>query len=300
MISWITIIILAYFFFSLSSLGDKLVLNYSKSPKLYVFWVGFLSLLVLLLIPFVGINLPSTESFLWIILTSLVFILGLYVLYSAVLRFEVSRVIPIVGALQPIFILILSWIFFKEVIIKSNLLAFFILLIASFIISFESKIKLNTKLIISSLLASLLVAFGFIFTKKVFLIQPFFQGIIWIGVFNFLFAILFLIDSNLREQIFVKKSAFRKKNIVLVAITQSAGGIAGFLQNIAIYLAPASSLAIINVLRGIQYIFLFVITLIFSIFLPKIIKEDISIGVILQKLLSIILIGIGLSLLVLK
>lgn len=296
--SWLLVIILAYLSFSLASLGDKLVLNRAKNPKLYAFYVGFLSLLVLSAVPFVGIRFPDVASFLWIFLSSGSFIFGLYVLYNAVEKFEVSRVVPIVGALQPIFILFLSFMLLEfGMITASNMLAFAVLLLAGIIISFEKKLKVTKKLLELSLFASLLIALSFVFIKLVFLHQSFFHGIIWIGIFNFLFALVFLFDAGVRSEIFVKKSAFDKKTLLLVIITQSAGGLAGLLQNFAIFLAPVSNLAILNALRGIQYMFLFVITLFFSFFYPKILKEEISRKIIIQKSVVIIMIVFGLAIL---
>ncbi len=300
MISWLLIIILAYLFFSLASFGDKLVLNNSQNPKLYVFYVGLLNLLVILLIPFVEFSLPSAKSFLWIILTSFVFIMGLYTLYSAIEKFEVSRVVPIMGATQPIFVLFLSWFFWGYLTIKWNIfLAFLILLLGGIVISFEKKPEFTKNLLKLSLLASFLTALGFIFIKMVFSSQTFFNGIIWLGIFNFLFGLIFIYDKSVRQEIFTKKSIFDKKTASLIILTQSAGGMAGILQNFAIYLAPASNLAIMNALRGIQYIFLFAITLIFSYFYPKILKEEISKRIIIQKSIAIILIIFGLVILVL-
>lgn len=297
---WLLSVILSYFFFSLASFGDKLVLEHSKNPKLYTFYVGFLNLLVLLLIPFVGFSLPDAASFFWIILTSLVIMSALYVFYYVVEKFEVSKIVPLIGATQPILILLLSWIFWGSEIMKpKNLLALLILLTASIIISFEKKLELIKNTVKLSLFASLLAALSLVLTKMVFLRQSFFQGIIWLGIFNFLFVLVFLFDAEFRKEIFVKKTAFDKKTLSLVALTQSAGGLAGILQNLAIYLAPASSLAIINALKGAQYVFLFMITLIFSFLFPKILKEEISKRVIFQKAVSIFLIIFGLIVLVL-
>lgn len=299
--TWLLIIILAYLLFGFSSLGDKLVLNRSKSPRVYTFYVGVLSLVVLLLAPFVGLSIPRATSFLWVIFTSFVIIAGLYILYSTVSKFEVSRVVPIVGALQPLFILLLTWIFFGSLIAKGgDLLAFLILFIASIIISVERKIEVTKNLLKLSLLSSFLMSLSFVMIKMVFLNIDFFQGIIWIGIFNFLFVLIFLFNKSFRKEIFTKESAFDKKTLSLVVLTQGAGGLASILQNFAIFLAPASSLAIINALRGVQYAFLFVITLIFSLFYPKILKEEISKKVVIQKVIAILLILVGLAVLVLN
>ncbi|MEK7124639.1 MAG: DMT family transporter [Patescibacteria group bacterium] len=296
---WLFIIILAYFFFSIASLGDKLVLSRAQSPRLYTFYVGVLSLIVLVLTPFADFRIPVPYNLFWIILTSFVLITGMYALYSAVNKFDVSRVVPVIGAVQPLFILILSWLFWGAQVIKANsLFAFAILLLGGIIISFEKKPRLTKELLKISFLASFLTALSFILFKIVFQREPFLRAIIWIGIFNFIFVLFFLFYKSFRREIFEKKAAFSKKTLTLVVLTQSAGGLASLLQNFAIYLAPVSSLAIINALRGIQYVFLFMITSALSLFLPKVLKEKISKKIIRQKSVAILIIISGLIILV--
>ena len=69
------------------------------------------------------------------------------------------------------------------------------------------------------------------------------------------------------------------------------------MQAFAISLAPVAFLAIVNSMRGIQYIFLFIITLFISYFYPKILEEEISRKIFFQKIISIILIAVGLIIL---
>jgi len=295
---WLIVIIVAYFFYSLSSLGDKLVLSHAQKPKVYLLYVGMLSLLVLLFIPFTGFALPSLGGLFWIMCTSIVFMVGLYALYSATERFEVSRVIPLIGALQPIMVLGLSWVFFRELIAPHHLAAFVILFLASIVISFEKNPHVTKSLLKISVLAAFLAALNFVVSKMVFLREPFLQGVIWVGLFNFGFSLLLFFDSRVRKEIFVHKSHFKKKTLFLVVGTQAAGGLAGLLQNFSISLAPASSLSLLNALRGVQYVFLFILSLIFSVLLPKILKEEISKKAVIQKLVAILMIVGGLVILV--
>jgi hypothetical protein len=65
------------------------------------------------------------------------------------------------------------------------------------------------------------------------------------------------------------------------------------IQNYAVYLGPV---AIINAMQGIQYAFLLVFGIFFTVFFPKILKEDISKKIIYKKVLAILLIAIGLYL----
>lgn len=298
MFFWLLIIILAYLFFSLASFGDKLILAGPPDPKLYTFYVSILSILVVFFIPFTKFSFPNAEGIVWIILEAVVYILGLYTMFVALEKFDVSRVMTTIGALQPILILILTWIFWGTVITGMNFLAFLMLFLGSIIISVEKRLKITSNYLILIMFSSLMFSFDYIFSKLVFLNQPFLQGLIWMRIFSFLFALIFLFSRDLRKKVFSKQTTLNQKNITLFLFTQSAGGIANILQSFAISLVPVAYLAIINSLRGVQYIFLFIITLFFSFFFPKIFKEDISKKIILQKTISVLLIVIGLGLLI--
>ena len=138
----------------------------------------------------------------------------------------------------------------------------------------------------------------YIFSKLVFTTQPFLLGLIWIRTFVFLFVLLFLISKKSRKEIFAKQMISDKKTQLVFLYAQTCGGIANFLQSFAISLAPVVFLATVNSLRGIQYIFLFLATLFISLFYPKILKEELSKKIVIQKVISIIFIVAGLAILV--
>jgi len=54
------------------------------------------------------------------------------------------------------------------------------------------------------------------------------------------------------------------------------------------------SASLISVLRGFQSIFVFIFSLVLSIWLPKILKEDLASGVLLTKIIAISLMVVGL------
>ena len=136
--------------------------------------------------------------------------------------------------------------------------------------------------------------------------RPFLQGLIWMRISSFLLALCFLANKKFRQDLFSsvsfnksrEKLKTNEKTSLLFICFQASGGLAGILQSFAISLAPISSLAIMNSLRGVQYIFLFLITLFFSFFFPKILKEDISKKSIIQKTIAIIFIVAGLAVLI--
>jgi uncharacterized membrane protein len=298
MFSWFISIILAYLFFSLSSFGDKLVLAGPPKPKLYTFYVGFLSILVIFLIPFVQFGIPQTSSILWILLEAVSYLLGLYFLYQALERFDVSRVIPAIGALQPVFILGLTWIFFGSFYMAyGEVVAFTLLLLGSILISLEKKPQLTLDFFVLGCLASLLFSLDYIFSKQVFLQENFFNGFIWMRLCTFLLVSCLLLNKKFRGEVFAKKVVLNVKTDIIFLATQLVGSVGYLLQSLAISLAPIGYLAIINSLRGLQYVFLFAITLTFSVFLPGIFKEKLSRRVVMQKSASILLIVLGLAIL---
>jgi drug/metabolite transporter (DMT)-like permease len=300
MLTWLLVIILAYFFFSMGSLGDKIILSGSPKPASYTFFVGILSAFVVLIIPFTGVKFLSGALLVFGALAAISYVIGLYAMFCAVEKFDVSKVMTTIGATQPIFIFILSWIFWgAEIMSKINILAFILLLAGSVLISFQKSQKATGKYFQITIFASLMFSLNFIFQKNVFLGASFWQGIVCTGMFTFLFSLFFLFRNKFREEIFEKKGILSKKNGTIFICSQTSGSLASMLQSFAIYLSPVAFLPVLNSLRGLQYVFLFLIVLFFSVFFPRILKEEISRKVIFQKIISITLIAIGLALLVL-
>jgi len=76
------------------------------------------------------------------------------------------------------------------------------------------------------------------------------------------------------------------------------GAGANILQNWAIALAPLAFVAVISALQGVQYVFLLIFAVLLSLKSPQILKEEISRKILFQKVIAILLIAGGLTLLV--
>lgn len=295
---WLISIIISYFFFAFASLGDKIVLAGPAKPKSYTFFVGILSIISVLIIPFVDFGFPSGENLVWIILEAVVYVAGLYAFFYALENFEVSRIVPTIGATQPVFIGLLSLAFWGfQPVEARNIIAFIVLLAGSVLISIDKDPKITRKSLEIGLLTSLLFSLDFVFSKFVFLGMDFWPGFIWMRILSFVIVLVFLFDKSFRREI-AEDSGASKKTGVLFLFTQASGGAANILQSLSISLAPVAYLAIINSMKGIQYVFLFLMVVLVSHFLPKVLKEEMDKRVVLQKILSIIIIGLGLAILI--
>jgi len=298
---WLLAAILSYLIFALVVLIDKYLLaGPIPSPKVYVFYIGALGILVLFLAPFVGFSVPQPSQIILSLLAGAIFIYGLFWFYKALRDFEASRVVPAIGGILPLFTLGLVYIFSagKETLGYFEFFAFILLILGSILITYERSKKISFQSLRISAIAAFFLALSFVLTKYVYLAQPFWSGFIWIRIGSFLMAIFFfLLFKEIREEIFKKKVSFKKRTIGIFLSNQAMGAGAGILQNWAIFLAPLVYVAIINALQGIQYAFLLVFIIFLSLKFPKILKEEISRKLLLQKIIAILLIGGGLVLL---
>ncbi len=309
---WIILSLSSYFLAAISGVIDKILLSGPiPKPKVYAFYIGVLGTIVgLILIPF-GFQLPETPIILLALLSGGIWIPGVIGLFEGLRKHEASRIIPATGALVPCFVFAFNYIFSKFAnepvsgLSKIKLLAFFLLLLGSVLISYERKKKITKESLKIAIVSAILFALSFVCVKYVFLSQPFISGFIWTRLGGFLgaFALFFTKDvqeelfSKLRKKATPKPLFYRKKVALLFLSNQAIGGASGLFQTLAIYFSPKAYLPFVNALEGTKYVFLFLFTLILSFRFPKILLEATEKQVILQKLFAILLIIAGLFLL---
>lgn len=288
---WLIIVIFAYFLFSIATVGDRYLLLGAPNPKIYSFYVGILGGLVLVLIPFVGFSVPGLFEIIFSLFTGVMFLFAIFSTFEGLEKFEASRIIPAIGGLVPIFTFGFVFVFSGESLGIKNIIALVFLLIGSVLITYDPKKKLISKSLKISVLAAIFFSLMFVLTKYVYLMLPFWTGFIWIRIGVLLSALFLLFSKDIRRELFSKKEkSFNKRTGTIFIITQAIGASAVILQNWAVALAPLVFLSIINALQGVQYLFLFVLTLVFF----KSLEEDISKRIIIQKVFAIIVIIFGL------
>lgn len=301
--TWLIVAIFAYLILSFVALIDKYLLaGPLPSSKVYAFYVGILGLSVLILAPFVGFYFPNTFQIFLAFLAGSFFIFGLFWFCEAVRLFEVSRVVPAVGGILPIFSFLLVYIssLGEEKLLFFEFLALLLLIAGSVLINYGLGKRISFNTIWLSLISAFFLALSFVLAKYVYLVVPFWTGYILIRIGGGLAVLaFFLFSSKLREELLKAKIGFQKKTMGIFLTNQAVGALANILQNWAIALAPLAYVAIINALQGVQYAFLLIFTILLSIKSPHILKEEISPKIILQKIIAILLIGGGLILLAL-
>ncbi len=298
--SWLAITILAYFLLAISSEVDKFLLDkVLSSSRAYAFLVCALSSVVLLAAPWF-LSWPGWGGLILGLLSGAAFCAALVFMFEALRRGEASRITVVIGGFVAVFSVIFSYLFLASGLVGRQWFGMLFMMAGIFLIAFTStnktkKIFFDRKAFYLALLAGMLFAISFVGTKYIYGTQNPISGFIWIRIGGLLLSLLFLLRPRDRANILAsfkpgpKTEKFSRQ--VLIIGNQAIGSVAFVLQNYAIFLGPV---AIINALQGVQYGFLLVFGFLLTIFRPGIIKENISRGIIIKKLLAIIVISIGL------
>lgn len=295
---WLWIALAAYVLNAIAATVDKILLsNDIPNPRVYTFFISLLGGLGIVLAPW-GLTLISWEMFGVALLTGVVSVTALWAFFNALVRHEASRVVPIVGGLQPIIIFFLAARFIGEKLTSLEILAVVLFILGGIIITLEpvqSKVKNKAWILYAVVSGSLFGALHFL-SKYLFENLDFINGFVWPRITTALVACLFLLSPSFIAALKNDSKNTKSSSKFLFLFGQSAGAAFFILINYAISLG---SVTIVNALQGVQYVFVFLFMILLSMFIPKLVKEDLTKKVLVQKSLAIALIILGIILLVL-
>jgi len=288
--------ILAYFFNGIAVLIDKFLLTAKfKDPLAYIFYISLFSFVILLLLPLT--HVPNLFVFILASISTIIWTSGLYFMYKALQVGLVSRVIPIIGVLIPIFLLVDAFI--TRSISQTELIAIFILIFGLiFLTIFEWKGHLKRNELLFEVFSAFLFAISYIILRQAFLMDNFLTVLVWSRLILMPLAFVLLLIPVSRKIILAKDEGFnfslKSKTGLLFMFGQAAGGSSELLITFSVSLATP---ALVNSLQGSQYLFLFIAGLFLGKKFPEIFKETHTHLKTVFKVLGIICIAVGLYML---
>ncbi len=287
---WLVLAIASYFLNAIVSLVDKFLLSERvKNAFAYAFYSGVLSAVAFFLWPF-------DFSFLSLRFTLISFFAGAtffganYFYYSAVFKGEVSSVVPIVGGISPAIILILSYFFLDERFPAFWILGFLALILGTVLFTLGKDKKVSA----DSFVAAIFFAFSFFLSKAVFLETGFLNGFAWTRTGAVLVPVALCFFPFFRKALRREGFGVRHGSFPLFLSNKGLSAGAFLLLNYSISLG---SVAVVNAVQGVQYVFLFLLTLAFSVYFPWIVKESLRPAVVVRKALGIVLVSCGIIIL---
>lgn len=285
------IAILGYLLNGIAVTIDKFLLSKSiPNPLTYVFYVSAVSLSGLLLLPLSRI--PSFPLFIIISISTTAWTVGAIFLFKALQIGTVTRVIPAIGTLTPLFLFFYSS-YTRNITFNQTWAVFFLIAGLVAITLPDWKGKLKPLEIVFEILASILFTLYYILLKEAFLQSDFISVTAWSRVILLPALVVILITPALKKKFLTSKGEKVKSSLrgIFFFSGQIAGGVAGILLNLAVSL---SSPALISSLQAVQYAFLFIFSILLLKKFPGIFKFEVSFFNISTKIIGIILIFLGL------
>ncbi|MBI2545001.1 MAG: DMT family transporter [Candidatus Aenigmarchaeota archaeon] len=288
--SWVLLTLLAVNFWAFANIIDKYVIgNHIKNPFIYV-GIGSLPTLLytIILVLVFGVTIPSLFYFLIALVPGVLTTIAFLMYAKAIDAEEVSRVIPLYG-LGTIFTLLLSTIFLQEIFTLGKYLGIILLVVGSFFISYKYHKSSGrfSKAFLFMAIVSALYAVSWVIVRylsysmdsmSIFIISE-------IGLVVSAF-IPFIANIDQIRKIFIKDNK--------IIYFRLLSGFLGFLGLLVYYKAISEgSAALTTALDLTQAFFVLVYATLISIFIPKILKEEIKGSIITLKILAIALMIIG-------
>ncbi len=284
--NWLIAALLAAFINGISAVFDKKLLGEKgiSDPLVYTFWVGILSVLALLLLPFGFVAIP-VEGIIFSLVTGVIFIFALFVFFTTLHKFSATDVLPMVGGLTPIAALLLSSAFLEQKIGIGNSIGFVILVSGAFVFLFTGKPEFRLKTLSLALVSALLFGFSLIFKKIAFGYGPFIPIFIWISAGGVIFSLILLNFPKFRARILNSSGETRPKHKIYFLLNRGLAASAAIAVNYAIFLGHP---AIVESVMSFKYVVIFIAARI-------LVKEKFYGKLLFGKIAGMILIIFGLA-----
>jgi drug/metabolite transporter (DMT)-like permease len=290
----IAIAIIAHALIGISLVWDKVLLRRPETKNLlsYVFWLGFISIFGLLLIPF-GFHLPSVAMILLAFGTGVIHLLANYFYYAALKAGEASQTLAIMGGFSPVATALIAIGLLKHPLGRGSTFGF-VLLVAGGFVMFLSE-KMNLRRVLPNVLAAS-GTFGLVnvLQKVVFDHTNFVSGYVFFTFGTFVGSLLLLLRANWRKQIFESSENAEPRSRFWYFVNRFMAGVGSFLIFFAISL---TSPALVDAITGLRYVIIFVGAYGITRLRPSWLRENFEGLVLLGKTLATLMVVAGLVLL---
>lgn len=293
----IFIAIIANGLIGVSLVWDKVLLRQPETKNLvsFVFWLGFISIFGLLLIPF-GFHLPSGSTIAIAFWTGVLHLVANYFYYAALKAGEASQTLAIMGGFSPVATALISIPLLKYPLVRGSLLGFLLLVAGGFVMFLSEKVNLR-RVLPSVLLASGSFGLVNVLEKVVFDRTNFVSGYVFFTFGTFVGSLALLIRKTWRKQIFKTSENAEPRSRFWYFVNRFIAGVGSFLIFFAI---SRTSPALVDAIAGLRYVIIFVGAYAITRLRPEWLQENFTGLVLIGKSVATAMVVVGLVLLAIK
>lgn len=256
-------------------------------PSVYAFYVGIISGIVLVLLPFGVIHVPSPFIIGFSLLIGFSFIGSILLLYSALKIASATDVVPWLAAISTITTFVLGFVILKESLPESFPSALFLFVVGMLLVG---HFRFNAKSFSMIVFSGLLFGFSAVLLKILFNHTSFADGFFWSRMGNVIGAVALLAWPACRQGVFGGSKSVTKKTTSLILLNRVLGGIA-FLSTL--YAIRIGSVSIVNSLNSLQFLFVFVFIFLLRNKMKEQFDHEFRPGHVAHKILAMVFIASG-------
>jgi|ERR1700730_678430 drug/metabolite transporter (DMT)-like permease len=246
--------IIAHGLIGASLVWDKVLLRRPETRNLlsYVFWLGFISVFGLLLIPF-GFHKPSFTVIILAFAAGLLHLVANFFYYAALKAGEASQTLAIMGGFSPVATALIAAGLLRHPLGRGSLLGFVLLVGGGFLMFFSEKLNYR-EMLPSILIASLSFGLVNVMQRLVFDATNFVSGYVVFTFGTFVGTLALLIRPSWRAQIFASSEKAEPRNRFWYFVNRFMAGVGSFLIFLAI---SKTSPALVEAITGLRYVIIF-------------------------------------------
>lgn len=268
---WLVFIIATNFFSAAVVLMDRYLVTSPTmiKPAVYAFYIGFLSIAAILVLPFGLVSKPTPAIVGLALITAVSYVLFILFFYKSLKLGHASDVAPATGAAAAISTLVFSFLILGDK-LPPNFIPGLILLVGGTL--FLSHLRFSRRVTLWVIAGGFFFGLSSVLVKALFNATPFWNAFFWSRIANVFGAFLLLAwPGNLKATVqSLKQSSIGTKT--LVVFNKGLGGLAFLLFLAAVKLGDVS---LTNALGGVQFAFLLVFALAFGRKFPEYFSENV-------------------------
>lgn len=296
---WILIALIAPAAWAIGNHIDKYLIDTQHDsggiPQLLLY-SAFIGLPALILIGVFQPNVLHISA--WhgaiLIANGMLYVLGLIPYFYALEQEEASVVIPLFQ-LTAVFSYLLGLIVLDEQLGWQQISASLLIIFGSVFVTLETdpkRLKVRFSVFLWMLLASFLNALNWLLFKVVAIEEAFWRTSFWEYV-GFVLVAIGLLTIPRYRQTFVRAIHIKSPRVLgFVTLNELLGLVAKTATNFASLLAP---LALVSVLNGLQPLFVFLLGILLTLYVPTYSKEQLDRDNVFRKIVAMIIMVIGTS-----
>lgn len=286
--------VIAHGLIGISLVWDKILLRRPATRSLanYVFWLGAMSILGLLLIPF-GFRFPRPSAAALGFTSGVIHLAAVWFYYEALKRGEASQTLAVMGGFSPLATALIALALLASPFRGSSLAGFGLMVAGGFVMFLSEKLDWR-RVLPGVLLSSALFGLTNVLQKIVFDETGFVTGYVFFTLGTFAGAMALLIRPCWRAEILQQSEEAPPRSRFWYFVNRFLSGVGSFLIFLAI---SRGSPAVVDAISGVRYAIIFILAYAVSKVKPDWLKEDFGARALAGKSAATALIVAGLVLL---